>query len=199
MNGANLMLGVNPNAERETNDFYATDSAAIIKSLDFFEQIGLNKVIWECACGKGNLSEPLTENGYDVFSSDLIDRGYGEKIDFLGCDKIIKDCDIITNPPFKLAEDFVRKANQIQKWGGLYVFLLKIQFLETLKRKKLFSECGLKYVGVFSERICCAMNGEFPKYFKYSEKDKCYKGGTQLYAWYVFEKGFAGNPQIIFI
>lgn len=28
MNGANLMLGVNPNAERETNDYYATDSVA---------------------------------------------------------------------------------------------------------------------------------------------------------------------------
>ena len=199
MGRADLMLAVNPKARREPNDYYATDSAAIIRSLDFFEQIGLKKQLWECACGQGNLSKPLIENGYDVFSSDLIDRGFGEQIDFLNCKEMICQRDIITNPPFRLAEAFVRQADRIQDNGNLSVFFCKIQFLETKKRKKLFSECGLKYVGVFSDRIACAMNGDFSEYFKYNEKTKSYRGGTQFYSWFVFQKGFLGNPQIFFI
>lgn len=75
---------------------------------------------------------------------------------------------------------------------------LKIQFLETPKRAKLFKECGLKTVAVFSERICCAMNGDFDKYFKKDITGR-YKGGTQLYAWFVFEKDYKGNATILTI
>ena len=32
--------------------------------------------VWECACGGGHLSEVLKTRGYDVKSSDIIDRGY---------------------------------------------------------------------------------------------------------------------------
>ena len=190
------MLAVNPNSEREENDFYATDSYAIVKMADKLKEIGISKSVWECACGNGCLAEPLKKLGYEVLSTDLVDRGYGEVEDFLASNRKF-DGDIITNPPFKIATDFIEKSMHILSNGRKAMFLLKIQFLETPKRAKLFKKCGLKEVVVNSERICCAMNGDFDHYFK--KKNNKYIGGTQLYAWFVFEKGYNGSATISFV
>ena len=60
-------------AERAGQDYYATDPIAIDKLLN--AETPHNR-IWECACGGGHLSERLTERGYYVYSSDIVDRGY---------------------------------------------------------------------------------------------------------------------------
>lgn len=86
---AGLMLGVNNNVQREENDFYATNPKALKLFLNEFNE--LNNKVWECACGKGHLSQFLTEKGYEVYSSDLVNRGYGETpIDFLETMSITK-------------------------------------------------------------------------------------------------------------
>lgn len=194
---AALMLGVNPNSEREKNDFYATDPWVINKSIAVFKEIGLSNDIWECACGHGHLADRLREFGYNVFTSDVINRGSGVVEDFLNSDRKWEG-DILTNPPFKLADKFIEKTMECISEGRYGVFLLKVQFLETMSRAKLFKRCGLKYVIVNSERICCAMNGEFDTYFKKGKHGE-YKGGTQLYCWFVFEKGYVGEPTIKWI
>ena len=61
--------------EREQNDYYATDSIAIDALLS---KTALSHNLWECACGEGHLSKRLSEYGYDVKSTDLIYRGFGE-------------------------------------------------------------------------------------------------------------------------
>lgn len=193
---AGLMLAVNPNSARQKEDFYATDSFAIVKMADKLKELGISKSVWECACGNGCLSEPLKTLGYDVFSTDLIDRGYGQVEDFLTSNRQWGG-DIITNPPFKDAVKFIEKSMQLLQPGRKALFLLKIQFLETTKRAEVFRKCGLKRVVVNSERICCAMNADFDLYFK--KKDDHYVGGTQLYAWYVFEKGYTGEAVIDFV
>lgn len=190
------MLAVNPNSKRQTEDFYATDSFAIVKMADKLKELGISKIVWECACGNGCLSEPLKALGYDVFSTDLIDRGYGQVEDFLTSDRRW-DGDIITNPPFKDAVKFIEKSMQLLQPGRKALFLLKIQFLETSKRAEIFKKHGLKRVVVNSERICCAMNGDFDLYFK--KKGDRYVGGTQLYAWYIFEKGYTGDAVLDFV
>ena len=65
--------------EREENDFYSTDPHTLEIFLNALEKdkVSLHKNIWECACGKGHLSEVLNKRGFTVYSSDLIDRGYG--------------------------------------------------------------------------------------------------------------------------
>lgn len=193
---ASLMLAVNPNSTREQNDFYATDSYAITKMAEKFKEIGVSQKLWECACGEGHLSKPLIELGYDVLSTDLIDRGYGETENFLTSNRKWNG-DIITNPPFKDARAFIEKAMNLLETGRKAIFLLKIQFLETRKRADLFERCGLKMVIVNSERICCAMNGDFDRYF--NKKGAKYTGGTQCYAWFVFEKGYTDNPVLDFV
>ena len=97
------MAGVDVQHQREKADFYPTPIAATQALLDREKFDGQ---IYECACGDGAMSEVLIKNGYDVYSSDLINRGYGKTgIDFLKTEKPFDN--IITNPPFKLGPDFV--------------------------------------------------------------------------------------------
>lgn len=80
----------------------------------------MNRKIWECSAGQGHLSERLTELGYEVRSTDLIDRGYGEGgIDFLQTTEMW-DGDILTNPPYKYA---------IKKYPPRYVYVSRSRIL----------------------------------------------------------------------
>jgi len=190
-----LMLGVNPLAERQAEDFYATDSNALTLFIEKlkFDGIKLNQNIWEPACGMGHLSNRLLDYGYDVKSTDLVDRGYGiGNCDFLDEYEMPNFewiGDILTNPPFKLAEKFVERGNKILKDGNRLYLFLKIQFLEGQKRKELFKIYPPKYVYCYSARQLCCKDGEFEKY----------TATTQFYAWYVWEKGFSGETIIRWI
>ena len=72
--------------EREQDDFYATDPDAVDKLLTVESP---SKQIWECAAGAGHLVERLKEYGYDVYATDLKERGYtlGAVQDFLKAEK----------------------------------------------------------------------------------------------------------------
>lgn len=66
--------------DRELYDYYATEprAAEMLLKLEKFSNI------WECACGAGHLSKVFEKAGYNIKSSDLVDRGYGTpSIDFL--------------------------------------------------------------------------------------------------------------------
>lgn len=171
------------NGVREINDFYATEPKAVEMLL---EKEKFSSNIWECACGQGHISEVLKSHGYNVYSSDLIDRGYGlGGQDFLKHqDKI--NCDIITNPPYKIALDFIKHALEINSVGNKVAFLLKIQFLESDIRRKFFEINPPKYVYVFSKRTNCAKNGDF----------ETFTSSAICYAWYIWENGFHGEPII---
>ena len=66
--------------EREVNDYYATEPKAA-RLLMAEEQFA--PMIWECACGEGHLAKEFISAGYHVYSTDLIDRGFGGVQDFL--------------------------------------------------------------------------------------------------------------------
>jgi len=187
-----LMLGVNPNTQRQEEDFYATEPSALVLFLEKLKEDGieLKENILEPACGQGHLSKVLESYGHKVCSSDLVDRGYGKGgVDFLAENYFYNDSDILTNPPFNLAEKFVEKAMNILHIGNKLLLFLKIQFLEGQKRKELFKKYPPKYVYCYSARQKCARDGEFEKY----------TATTQFYAWFVWEKGYVGKPQIEWI
>lgn len=134
--------------EREVNDFYATDPNALEVFLKALERdnIELHSNIWECACGQGHLAKVLEEHNYQVISSDLIDRGYGRSgVDFLKCKGKIKS-DILTNPPYKIAKEFVEKAMSLLEDGYYCVMFLKIQFLEGQARHEMFKSYPPIYI-----------------------------------------------------
>ena len=187
---ANFLWTTN-NEDREDNDFYATDPNSLKIFLDRIDEdnIHIGPTIWECACGTGVLSEVLKERGYKVASSDIIDRGYPNThiVDFLNVGETFTfDGDVLTNPPYKYALDFIKQALSVVEDGNKVIMYLKIQFLEGKERKKFYKDNPPKYIYVFSERQTCYRNGDF------SEK----KGSTVCYCWYIWEKGYKGDPII---
>lgn len=174
--------------EREQYDYYATDPNCVE---DLFDRENFSNNIWECACGEGHLSKRMLDlgsfYGINVYSSDIINRGYGDVIDFLTIDVQEWNGDIITNPPYKYAQEFVEKSLKIIPNGNKVAMFLKLTFLEGQKRKSLFKNCPPKTVYVYSKRQECAKNGEF-------------KGTSAVaYCWYVWQKGFRGNTIIKWI
>jgi len=172
--------------ERENDDYYATEPKAteLLLSLEKF-----SPNIWECACGGGHMAKVLKENGYEVKATDLIYRGYGEgNIDFLKCITPFAG-DIITNPPYKYATEFIYKALELIPTGNKVAMFLKIQFLEGKKRKKLFEKYPPKTIYVSSSRLLCAKNALF-------EEMIAGGGSAVAYAWYIWEKGYNGDTII---
>jgi hypothetical protein len=166
--------------ERQGEDYYATDPKAA-KLLLELESFSPN--IWECACGEGHLSNVFIDAGYNVKSTDLVDRGFGESgIDFLSENNAEWNGDIITNPPYKYGREFVEKALQIIPNGMKVAMFLKLQFMEGKGRKNLFTKTPPKVIYVSSSRLLCAKNAEFQKMI--------IGGGSAVaYGWYVWEKG----------
>lgn len=130
-------LGASSHAdhERQSDDYYATEPKATewLCKIEQFEGR-----ILEPSCGEGHMSEVLKAAGYEVVSRDLVDRGYGEVADFLAIDNQVWDGNIVTNPPYKYAQQFVEKALGIIPEGKKVAMFLKLTFLEGKARRALF-------------------------------------------------------------
>lgn len=181
--------------EREENDYYATNPAAIDKLLEVENP---SRYIWECAAGENHLANRLKEKGYEVFSTDIIERNVklDEILDFLKVEKRNYDnFDILTNPPYKYAKEFVLKAMDLIPEGNKVYMFLKLTFLEgKARRKEIFDKFPPKNIYVLSERLMCAKNGKFSKY-----NNKGNAHGAVAYAWYVWEKGYQGDTVLRWI
>ena len=121
-----------------------------------------------------------------MVSTDLIDRGYGTAPhDFLTSELTADN--LVTNPPFTLAEEFVKLG--LQRVTHKLAILGKLQFLEGIKRKIMFESTPLARVHVFSKRIKMARNGQ----------NNTYGSSMICFAWFVWEHGFHGPPTIHWI
>lgn len=96
---------------------------------------------------------------------------------------------ILTNPPYKFAKEFVEKAIELINVGEYVIMYLKIQFLEGQERRKLFNENPPKYVYVNSARQTCYLNGDMSKKLS----------SASCYCWFMWKKGFKGEPIIRWI
>ena len=175
--------------EREVNDYYATPPSAVEMLL---ELENFSKSIMEPACGQGHIAEVLKSHGYTVCATDLINRGYGVwGVDFFNINEPT-DMDIITNPPYSMAKEFVEHAMEIVTDGHKVAMFLKLTFLEGQGRRELFRKYPPKIVYVSTSRIGCAKNGEFKK-----DKNGNLKADSAVaYCWYVWQKGFNGTPTL---
>lgn len=128
---SNRIVGANDAGRRNDKDFYPTPpdvTQALLGEL----LMPMNTVIWECACGKGDMADVICENGYKCVRTDL---AYGE--DFLTMEPPEYDF-IITNPPFSIADKFIERAWEL---GKPFAFLLKSQYWHAAKRYDLFERC----------------------------------------------------------
>ena len=149
--------------------------------------------IWECAVGTGNLAKVLKDRGYQVKCSDIKDRGYCKRkgmccIDFLKTDMGIMYRNhigiILTNPPFRYANEFIMHALDLLPENGLYIAFMNLTYLAGKERYESIYQFGsLREVYVFPRRVGAWRN---------NDPIACKDIRMVDYAWFVFQKGYVG-------
>lgn len=184
----NVMAQLNSSShakwEREENDFYATDPKAVRFLMNFW--IPFSDIILEPCCWLWHISKTLEEFWKKVYSFDKIDRGFWKQKDFFSFENKEYDCDIITNPPYSIANEFLLKSLEMIQGGRYIAFFLRIQFLEWVKRHDIYKKFPPKYIYVSSRTIRCAKNGDF--------ENATWNAST--YCWFIWEKWFIWDPTI---
>lgn len=171
----------NTNKERPKSDFYQTPYSMTEQLLQNEEFIGN---VLEPSCGKGAISKVLKDHNFDVTSQDY-DEGLG--IDFLKFNK--KFDNIITNPPFRLANEFVKKSLELA--NNKIAMLLPLNYLHGVTRlNEIYNLKKLKTVYVFTR---------YPLLTQDLREDGKYKTGMMVYAWYIWDQKYYGYPEIRWI
>jgi hypothetical protein len=175
-------LGIARDPEnRQKDDFYETPREGIAALLKVEQFEG---PIWEPACGRGAISRVLEERGYEVVSTDLVDRGYGEaRVDFLFCFNP-RAPNIVTNPPFKLNGPFMSRAVYLA--SSKVALLMRLGCLEGVERSRFYKRSPLARVWVFSSRLQIWRDAQ-------ATSDA---GGMIGFAWFVWEHGYVGKPTL---
>ena len=172
---------------KQKHEYYATHPS-VAQDLLSCEQF-LSPILEPC-CGGGFMAEVIKNDGYKVYATDIVDRGYGVGgIDFITADFPIGKFDIITNPPYTLFISMIEKAMAI--CNKKVAMLLPLRYLTSKERFEVFKKYPPKYVYVYIERICIAKNGKFDEYDA--------GANLEMYAWYLWEKGYVGEPTLRWI
>lgn len=173
-------------SKRKELDFYPTPpnvTHALMKFLFKEDRIDKQMKVWEPACGNGAMSKVIQEYGLDVYSSDIADTGFGSPfIDFTKHKGESNFDAIITNPPFKLSEEFIKISLSKSR---LVCMLLKSQYWHAKGRYDLFNELMPNYVLPLTWR---------PDFLEHERKPGEKKGApTMECLWTVWIKGNKGN------
>ena len=178
---ANLNTGSDRAALKERgDDLYETPRVAI-EALLRHER--LPHYLWEPACGPGAIVDVLRAHGHECIASDLVDYGNGTSFwgrDFLMEYRAPANCQcIITNPPFKLANEFVGHALSL---CPKVVMLLRLAFLESQRRSAILDSGQLARVYVFRNRL--------PMMHRSGRGTKVAKTNSSAlpFAWFVWER-----------
>lgn len=183
--------------EEDHIDFYPTPAwatKALLENEEFFGSV------WEPACGDGAMSEVIKKYYplKNVYSSDLYAHGYGDLIgvDFLSMPNDKQTDNVITNPPYEIANEFVLKALQVSQCK--VAMLVRLAFLEGQERyQTIFKDNPPIRVWVFSERITMYKKSELdennqPKMVERKGKMVKAGSGTTAYGWFIWENGYKG-------
>lgn len=167
-------------AAREKDDFYATPTACTQALLDVETFDG---GCWEPACGDGAISRVLPGR---VVSTDLINRGFGiAGRDFLFEQELLAP-NIVTNPPFKLADEFVLHALHLR--AEKIAIFMRLAWLEGRARHtSLWKPYPPARIWQFCGRQTL-WRGDDP-----NAKDK---GGAIAFAWFVWDHDHTGKPEL---
>ena len=172
----------NTNKKRPENDFYQTPYS-ITEQLLENHTFDFSRPILEPASGGGAITRVISKYFNEVKSYDLRTgkNFFDEKNEY--------DY-IITNPPFKLANQFIKKCLQITRYQ--FCLLLPLNYLHGRER----------YINFFKNDNCLKYVYVFTRYALLSQiirEDGRYDTGMQVYAWFVWEKGYTGDPVVKWI
>lgn len=145
------------NKKSQKNDHYQTPWYALDAVFDFIPK---DTVIWDCACGHGNILRYFDCGRHEAFGTDIYSYDHCDALDFLTEWWTGKHFDIIiTNPPFSLKTKFIERAAKYEK---PFAFLMNITSLETARRQAVFQKCGLQLI-LPNKRISYIIDGEQSK------------------------------------
>jgi len=167
------------------NDCYDTPPQAVHALLRHQQ---LPRIIWECACGSGNIVQVLRDAGHFVIATDLNDRGCPDsqhRIDFLLPFPGTNVDAIVTNPPYALAERFVETALDR---APMVVMLLRLAFLESDRRSRVLDGGMLARVLVFANRL--------PMMHRPDHTGPRLKTSAMPFAWFVWRRDHVGPTTV---
>ena len=187
------LAGSSTTRDRVENDYYATPFESV-ESLLKVEKFSGDFI--EPCVGGGHIANVI-KSYYpksNIIGIDIIDRGYENTIINSYFDYTFSgNYNIITNPPYKLAQEFIEHSLKQLSNGKKIAMFLKIQFLEGVRRKDFFKKNPPKTIYVFSKRQNPMRDGE-----PTDENGKPWSS-TMCFAWFVWEKGYKSNPIIKWI
>lgn len=169
------------------NDLYETPEAAV-EALLRVEMLPHH--IWEPACGPGAIVRVLRRHGHTVWASDLVDYGCPQsesRVDFLMEWQSRLDVEaIVTNPPFKLADQFAEHALTM---APLVIMLLRLAFLESERRTAILEGGTLARVHVFRNRL--------PMMHRHGYSRTSRQGSSAIpFAWFVWDRNHHGPTEL---
>lgn len=138
-------------------DDYPTPPWAVRALCEHLDAYVRDQSVWEPACGRGHMARALGEYFGEVSTSDIASYGWSGQqrtVDFLwpGSEPEKPVDWIVTNPPFRLAEQFYLRALSIASFG--VAMLVRTQFLEGIGRyRTIFGPNAPTTVLQFSERV----------------------------------------------
>jgi hypothetical protein len=168
------------------NDLYQTPPEAVTALL---RAENMPEVVWEPACGPGSIVRVLRASGRQVYATDLVDYDSPDQ-DCAGWDFLMEKQvpigveAIITNPPYKLAGQFVTHALMI---CPKVVMLLRLAFLESEGRSSILDGGFLARVYPFRDRL---------PYMHREGWDGPKSTNTIAFAWFVWERGWNKPTQM---
>ncbi len=178
--------------DRDGKDFYV-DPAWCTEAL--LREVLFDGPIHDPAAGIGTIVDACREFPVSfgvVTGADIVDRAHGKfKVqDFLKDDHPRKN--VITNPPYKLAEAFAYRALMVAQ--RRVALLVNLKFLASQRRYILFQETPVEHVLVCSQRPSMP-----PGEWLIKEGEKIRGGGSIDFAWIVWGRGYNGRPDIRWI
>lgn len=181
--------------ERVAGDFYVEPAWAVEALFAAERFVGS---VFDPAAGVGTIVGASRERGFNTFGADLADRDAPEKFhihvaNFLEINQDFTATDnIISNPPYADAENFVRVALNVARHK--VAFLLRLPFLESKRRADLFEETPLARVLVFANRVPIAPGHDLP--YDWNQEGAKHAGSKTAYAWFVWDKDWMGPSQL---
>ena len=144
--------------------------------------------IWEPACVPGSIVGVLRAAGHQVYATDLNDWGCPDSesgIDFLMEWQLRFHAEtIVTNPPYKQADQFVAHA---LKLCPRVIMLLRLAFLESERRRPILESCGLARVHVFRKRL--------PMMHRHGWQGP--RASSSIpFAWFVWQRDYNGKTEL---
>lgn len=173
--------------ERAAADFYCEPRWAVEGLLDVQRFAGS---VWDPACGRGTIPEAFKSRGHLTIASDLHERGYGPGgRDFLAWQPFGNEAppvvdNIVSNPPFAIAEPFLRQALRLARHK--VALLLRLSWAEGQGRRWIWDESPIAAIHPFAARVSMPPG----------DSHVAAKGGAVAFAWFIWSKDWQGPPII---